>query len=78
MATTIEVAQFTSLTATGDQDIDIASFGVPDAVIFLWSGENTTAASINTATDDAIIGIGFADGTRQYISSVASEHGLAS
>jgi len=56
-------------TSTGTQNITISGFGTPSSVIFLWGGTTDGAQR----TDGAHFGMGFADGTSEYMSAVASE-----
>lgn len=69
----IRATTFQTRTDTNTQDITISGFGTPDAVFFIFNGENTTAPG---TTNDAILGMGATDGTTEWAFSVTDENGL--
>lgn len=57
--------------AGGTQTIEIAGFGQPKAAVFLISGGNAD----DNITPDAIVGVGFTDGTREVCVASRAEDG---
>lgn len=66
---------FLSLGAVGTQDVTIAGFGTPTAVIVLGIKSGTTSEDIGTAYDGASFNIGFFDGTNARVAATEGKHG---
>ena len=66
-------AALSTAAAGGTQDITLSGFGTPKAAIFIISGGTTD----DTITGDAIIGVGFTDGTRENVCCMRAADGTA-
>ncbi len=74
MTLKIRTGRIAADTSGRTQDFTISDFGTPKAALFIV----TPATADNTPADDAILSIGFTDGTTDVAATAAAEHNTAS